>query len=933
MDVPLPFLKTPQIYFLLFALVSLINSTVSADNNGRLQGTVYNYNTSEPVSQVIVRIEGTKLSGHSDNAGFFQIADVPPGKYSLLCLKAQFYCTMSDPVEIFGGQTCEVKLNMLPGDPEKFLYISIGGITVTADRELIPESHETVHKITSAEIEHMQATNLGDILDLIPGVERQNRPGLAAPSFVTLRGTDVYNRQDFPDIFGSKIVVDEIPLSKNVNLNEGEGVGYGSNVRSSAEMGVDLRGVVADNIQEVEVVSGVPSVEYGDLTTGILKVTTRTGPKPLRFKIKTNPDTREFNLNGGNPLFTNLSVNYNFNYAYSERNIRQDGDEASRVSGQLNLDYLNKSSGFNWKNRFFYSGLFEDYYLPEDPQAPKVYGKDYSLNFGTVAEKRLKKLSKVNFTGFLNYTRRKNYTRRFQVIDPTYVTGRTTAGTQEAVLLADPYFWEVNTTGDEFSVGLKIKMEQGFFIGKMLHSFLYGIEYTFEDNVGQGKQFDPLRPPGGNTGVRPRSFNDVPGFAQLSLFLEDRITSKLVVPYTLSLGIRGEMYNPVKFGGNKIVRSRNGTFWNPRMGIQVKPAKKFQIRSSYGLTSKAPPLYYLYPDPLYYDVLEWGRDPNSQTGLDSIPLVTTYVYPQQNENLQGYVQKKFEFGIDFQIKDVGISLTGYRQRTDGTIWDTEIPYLDRRYRWPNWPSSEGKILVSEEEILLNNYGSRSNIGWNIREGAELTIRTHRISQLNMMFRIGGSFNFKRYGFDNLWELRPSRNFTEYTADGDTINHRGFPMMPRTSGWNKSLIMSYNLDYINNILGVWITFTMFHKIYDQGKAVDIPSAYNYAVGYYEDGSYNPVTTEQAAEWKLYDKPDEGNLIVYRYPASFYFNLTVSKNIWKGMEISLFVNNFLNTRLFYTDRLGDDRIANPEIFYGMEFSMILDPLTRYMKGSIF
>ncbi|MBN2366003.1 MAG: hypothetical protein EH225_08375, partial [Calditrichaeota bacterium] len=338
-------MKKSRFFFLFFIFCLYPPAMQGQMATGTLQGHVTDYNNDQPLAAVVITIEGSKLSAHTDEKGFFRITGVPEGKYNLMCLKTGCYCTMSDPVEVQAGKVSEVELKMLPGDPSKFLYISIGGITVTAERDLIPENHETVHKISAGEIEHMQATNLGDILDLIPGVERKNRPGLEKKSFIGLRGVETDRSYDTPDVFGTKIIVDEIPMSNNTNLNSGTGVGYGSNVTTNVGQGIDLRGIVADNIQKVEVVSGVPSVEYGDLTTGIVKVTTQSGNRPMRLKMKNNPDTREFNVNGGNPLFSNLDMFYNLNYAHSERDIRQDGDEVSRVSGQLNLDYISKPSG------------------------------------------------------------------------------------------------------------------------------------------------------------------------------------------------------------------------------------------------------------------------------------------------------------------------------------------------------------------------------------------------------------------------------------------------------------------------------------------------------------------------------------------------------------------------------------------------------------
>ena len=58
--------------------------------------------------------------------------------------------------------------------------------------------------------------------------------------------------------FGTAIEVDGVRLNNNAMMGE--------------TAGVSTRGVSASNIESVEVVPGIASVEYGDLTNGVVKV-------------------------------------------------------------------------------------------------------------------------------------------------------------------------------------------------------------------------------------------------------------------------------------------------------------------------------------------------------------------------------------------------------------------------------------------------------------------------------------------------------------------------------------------------------------------------------------------------------------------------------------------------------------------------------------
>lgn len=116
-------------------------------------------------------------------------------------------------------------------------------------------------------------------------------------------------------------MVDGIPISNNANL-QFEKWTSGITGPSNVGGGVDLRTIPADNVESIEVIRGLPSVRYGDVTAGVINVKTKTGIQPHRLKIKNNPDTREINLGGG----SNLNIagfSYNLNAAQSERDIRK----------------------------------------------------------------------------------------------------------------------------------------------------------------------------------------------------------------------------------------------------------------------------------------------------------------------------------------------------------------------------------------------------------------------------------------------------------------------------------------------------------------------------------------------------------------------------------------------------------------------------------
>ncbi|MFQ8806854.1 MAG: TonB-dependent receptor plug domain-containing protein [Alistipes indistinctus] len=86
----------------------------------------------------------------------------------------------------------------------------------------------------------------------------------------------------------------------------------------SPNSGVDLRQISTDNIESVEVIRGIPSAEYGDLTAGAVIVNSKAGKEPLSIRFKTNPNVYQFSANKGLVLGEKAgNLNIGADYAYN----------------------------------------------------------------------------------------------------------------------------------------------------------------------------------------------------------------------------------------------------------------------------------------------------------------------------------------------------------------------------------------------------------------------------------------------------------------------------------------------------------------------------------------------------------------------------------------------------------------------------------------
>ena len=172
-------------------------------------------------------------------------------------------------------------------------------------------------------IRHVQPKSLNDLLQLVPGnlIENPNLNNLGQAHIREIEDDD-------NNALGTLVVVDGTPLSNESNLQVVSPSKFGANSgmqsdgmseQTTAGRGVDLRTVSAGNIESMEVIRGIPSVEYGNLTSGVVVVKTKAGHTPWEAKFQTDPNSKQvfagkgFNLKRGGAA--NFSVDWSQSWA------------------------------------------------------------------------------------------------------------------------------------------------------------------------------------------------------------------------------------------------------------------------------------------------------------------------------------------------------------------------------------------------------------------------------------------------------------------------------------------------------------------------------------------------------------------------------------------------------------------------------------------
>ncbi|MFH0930920.1 MAG: TonB-dependent receptor [Candidatus Zixiibacteriota bacterium] len=715
------------LFFVLFAF-----QLSFAQDKGILCGKVVDAETEKPVPGATVELKGTLFKTTTDKEGAFQFKDIPAGKYTVVVKEEGFTTAKLSDQQVFPKRTtfsnCPLMRKGREGKEEVFM---IGGIVVTAERPIIQDVPETKTVIRSGEIEQSQATNLGDVLELVPGVEKTNRFGLEGAVYASVRGGDN---------FGSKIIVDGVPMSMNAYMQGG-----------GTASGLDLRRVPAASLSSVEVIKGVPGVQYGDLAAGIIDVKSKVGKKPFRFKYSSNAKNREGNLDHGIE-WGKSNLNYSLNYAYCFKDLKQTGvyvarDRFSRASGYLIFQSKLFDDKLETYNKVWALKTFDAKALTEE-HALNDYDRGYMIQGKTRWTYTPKRELSYTFDSYVNFTRNKKH-------DETILqeTGR-------------PRIGQKTITGEEWLAGSKLELRYKLLRGETLHDFLVGLSMQYEGNFGPGFWW----PPDSSyyftdLGYTPYRFDDIPDRLTLSFYTSDTWSSKFLgKDFILTPGLRIDSYGIPKKSHNYFGLANSFFNLSPRISLLFKLNPTTQIRTDGGLNTKQPSIG---------QVFRPFRRNTSGGGI---------IHYFSNPKLKPYKQESYNFSIDKELsKKIGLSLNLYYKHIFDGITDREYPFnLPEIIRPPNPPDST---------YMLN--GNRS---FSYTRGVEFTITANRIGDFN--FETNITYTYAYSGSEGLL----------YNTTPDTSRNERF-VYPSGNSWRKKVLIDYSIDYKTKPLGVWIKITV------------------------------------------------------------------------------------------------------------------------------
>lgn len=909
-----------------------------------MEGTVLEADGQTPVVGAVIRLESDYLWAVTDIDGKFVFENVQQGEWTLEASCLGFVNTELS-VKV-AGDVSEIIVLMHQNS------LALDEVVVTSQKS--KSGLGTTHNISRDALNHLQLSNMSDISSLLPGGKTVN-PDLTSENAFSLRegGASTGNVA-----FGTAVEVDGVRLGNNASFGN---LG-----------GVDTRNLSVDNIESIEVMTGVPSAEYGDLNSGMVKINTRKGRTPVNATFSVNPRTYQASVSKGIDLQDDNGIlNVSAEWARAIKKLVSPYESYTR-SGIV----LGYSNTFARMLRFEagLAGNIGGMNTKDDPDAftgefererDNVFRANTSLTWMLNKSwvTNLKLDASVNFHDNLyRYHKYESYASNQPAVHSE------TEGYFIADRLPLTYFSDqvVDSKELDFSASLKYNWFKRWDL--MKSSLKAGIQWKANGNVGQGEYYED--PSLAANGYRPRPYTDYPFMHNLSIYAEEHLTLPVAeTTLELTAGLRLENV----FIRNSLYKSK--TTLSPRFNAKWQLNEWLSVRGGWGITEKLPSYYILYPKQEYRDIQTYGFSHGAETSYIYYTQPYTVVY---NPELRWQRNSNSELGVDMSFDDLKISLVGFHNLTRGPYNFQEVyePYSYNILKRPDgfqMPDNP-QIIVDEQTGMVYVRGGqddywtpmdvkvtdrtfaksvKQNNGADVRRsGLEMIVEFPEIRPIRTTFRLDAAYLHTKYVNDQLsayyqngWSHTslPDRSY-QYVgiyADGGNSQHvvngkithnldaniTAITHIPQariiiTCRLEMSLLRrSRNLSEYN---GDDYAFTVSEtdnkptggNIYDGDSYTAI-----YPVSYMDlDGNIHPFTEVQAAD------PAFANLILKSsnaytfaldgYGAYMSANLSVTKEIGDHVSLSFFANNFTNSRPYVKSlATGVGAIFTPAFYYGL------------------
>lgn len=932
--------------FLLMILLLVSADVMTAQQNRALfsiSGKVVDAKSGEPVIGAAVNVEDTGIWAISDENGTFFLPDIRPGDYAV-----QFSC-----LGFVDKRLSFVVKKDIPNLTIKLDQntLALNSVVVTAERD--KEGMNTSLKFGANALNHLQMSNVTDISALLPGGKTVN-PDLTTDNAVSLRsgGLAAGNAA-----FGTALEVD--------------GVRVGNNASFGSMSGTGTRNISTENVQSIEVITGVPSAEYGDLNSGMVRINTRKGLTPWNITFAVNPRTYQASASKGIDLMKNRGV----------LNVSAEWTRATQKLSSPYTSYTRRGFSASYSNTFKNVLKFEvgatgnigGMNTKNDPDAYKgTWSKvrDNVLRANTSLTWLLRKswITNLKLDASVNYNDNRSQDHAYgSSASMLPAVHSELAGYYLADRLPVSYFSDKVIDSKELDYAASLKYEWFKKSGKRLSKLKAGVQWKANGNVGEGEYYKD--PSVAANGYRPRPYSQYPFMHNVAVYIEEDYTFPIgKTSLQISAGLRLE---------NLFVKDtdyKNVSSLSPRFNAKWKISDNLSIRGGWGVSEKLPSFYILYPVQKYRDIQTFGFSHGD---------ASSYVYYTQpykmlfNENLKWQKNYNAEFGIEAYFLRTSVSLVGFFNKTKNpytyqniyTPFSYNIMSVPSGYTVPDNPeirvdSQTGQVYMrgSNEEFwtpmatkVTDKTFFESQLPGNgddiYRTGAELIVDFPEIAPIRTKFRLDANYAYTHYIDNTLnWTYRTGWSHTSlsnrsyqyvgiYANGGESGTYNG----KESHSLNANLTAITHIPEARIVITCRLEMSLLSRFRNLSRYQGKEYAYNVnadgveSIGgsIYDSNNYTAIRPvkymdENGDVHDFTDKeasdPAFANLIIKSgnaytfsqdgYGAYLSANLSVTKEIGDHVSLSFFANNFTNSRMYVTSKAtGVSAIFTPAFYYGL------------------
>lgn len=934
-----------KILFLGLLFINIFKATATP-NTFTISGRISEDKTDIPLPGASVIINGTYLWGITNQNGEFTIAGVQEGNYHLQ-ISFLGYVPATVPVNVHShikGLDIHLKENTL----------ALDDVVVTAQA---PKNELNTRLIIGNNaLEHLQVSNVSDISALLPG-GKTRVPDLTSNNVFSLRdgGSTAGNAA-----FGTAVEVDGIRIGNNGSFGN--------------LSGIDTRSITVADIESVEVITGVPSAEYGDLNSGMIKIHTKKGKTPWNILLAINPRTEQISFSKGLDLGNDKGV----------INLSGEWTKATQKLTSPYSSYTRRGFSAGYSNTFRKALKFDigiagnigGMNTKDDPDAytgeyTKV--RDHVFRAHTSLAWLLHKswITNLKFDASVYYNDNNSHAHT----PYSYASEQPAVhAAQEGYFIANKlpltFFADQIVDSKELDYAASLKYEWNRLFNNVNSNLKAGIQWKATGNIGEGEYYE--NPSLAPNGYRPRPYTSYPYMHNVSLYAEESLSLPIGnTSLRLMAGIRWEnlFISGTQYNNLNTVSPRFNTRWQFNRNIS--------IRGGWGVTEKLPSYHVLYPKQEYRDIQTFGVSYNNNE--------SSYIYYSQpytmlhNENLRWQRNQNSEIGIDIDIARTKISLVGYFNRTKlpykftstYTPFSYNVLQLPEGFSMPSNPQitvdhQTGMAYIRDSESsywtpmdvkvtdqTFNRSTSPDNGPDIVRKGAEMIIDFPEITPIRTQIRLDAAYAYTKYidnslsyYYQNGWSHTSLSNrsyqYVGIYANGDnsstTANGRrthsldanitAITRIPKarliiSCKLEASLVKrSQNLSEYNggqyafNVSGDSSTTPSGGNIYDGNSYTAI-----WPVAYLDlNNEMHPFTSAEAENPEFaYLIRRSGNAYTFAadgYDPYFSANINITKEIGDYISLSLNAINFTNTRRYVTSyATGVSAIFTPNFYYGL------------------